>query len=188
MENLDILNIVGENEAYANKVCNLIKDIVCCYYNLPPTAYHSRSRVRQVIKMKQTAVYFIKKSLPKATLQYIGKHVNYDHATVLYSIKQINNHIETDKETKRDIDTISKAVQIENDRLSIDGDLQKEYYYINLNSCKSTKLESGRGIVFSGFSDKEADAIIKKIEEIYNEQISIKEHKNTGLFILEKNN
>ena len=137
--------------------------------------------------MKQATVYFIKKSLPKATLHYIGSQVSYDHSTVVYSLKQVENLMLTDKETKKDISIISKAVAIENDRIRLEGDIQKEYYYINLNTCKSARFGSGKGIVLTGFGDTEIDAIFQKLKDIYNEELVAREHKNTGLFILEKN-
>lgn len=187
MNTEDLINVIGEKEAYANRISTLVKEVVSCYYNLPITAFQSKSRVRQVIKMKQTSVYFMKKFLPKATLIYIGKQMSYDHATVLHCLKQINNLLETDKETKQDIENIARAIEIEQDTIKLDGDLRKEYYYVNLGKCSSIKLEDGRGVVLSGYTEEQASVFLEMLNKFYKENLEIRNHSNTGLFILEKN-
>lgn len=187
METKKLIDAVSHNGAYADKVSMLVKEVVSSYYDMPMTAFQSRSRLRQVIRMKQTCVYFIKKFLPKATLSYIGQQTNYDHCTVIYSIKQVENLYEFNKETKRDIDTLKQVIEIEQDNLRLSGSLKDEYYYINLNECYSAKFFNGNSIVLEGFNEKEAKDFIGKINLLYEEELKLREHKKTGVFILEKN-
>jgi hypothetical protein len=188
METKKLIEVVTHNGAYADRVSTLVKEVVSSYYDMPMTAFQTRSRLRQVIRMKQTCVYFIKKFLPKATLSYIGQQTNYDHCTVIYSIKQVENLYEFNKETKRDIDALKQVIEIEQDRLRLDGNLKDEYYYINLNDCFSAKFFNGKGLVLEGFDEKEAQDFIGKINLLYEEELKLREHKRTGVFILEKIN
>lgn len=187
METKKLIDVVSHNGAYADKVSMLVKEVVSSYYDMPMTAFQSRSRLRQVIRMKQTCVYFIKKFLPKATLSYIGQQTNYDHCTVIYSIKQVENLYEFNKETKRDIDTLKQVIEIEQDNLRLGGNLKDEYYYINLNECYSAKFLDGKAVVLEGFDEKQAQDFIGKINMLYEQELKLREHKKTGVFILEKN-
>ncbi len=186
MEKKKLIEVVSHKEAYADKVSMLVKEIVSSYYDMPITAFQTKSRLKQVIRMKQTSVYFIKKFLPKATLSYIGQQTNYDHCTVIYSIKQVENLYEFNKETKRDIDALSQVIEIEQDRSRLDGNLKNEYYYMNLNNCFSAKFFNGKGLVLEGFDKEQAIDLIDKINLLYEEQLKLREHKSTGVFILEK--
>lgn len=186
----EILNITGENNAYALRICDLVRTVVAGYYDLPITAFNSKSRKRPVVKMKQASVYFIRQALPKATLQYIGQQVgSYDHATVLHCLKTIKNLMETDRETKNEIEQIASKLQLQKDAIRLDGDIEKEYYYINLGSCTSIKLPNGKAIVLTGYSQVELDVFMKVNGLSTNSganKVEPMQHTNTNLFILQK--
>lgn len=175
-----------QKEAYSNRICELVKMIVSSYYQLPISAYDSKSRKRQVIKMKQSSVYFIRKLLPKATLIYIGSQMKYDHATVLHCLKCISNLLETDVETRVDIQQLQKNLEIETDSFRIDGNANKEYHYINLDECSSFKFDDKRGVVLSNFDETQLKEFETFINDFYKLQPERYNHKNTGLFIVEK--
>lgn len=186
MEIDKLTNALEDKEAYANTITNMVKQVVSSYYNMPISAFQSKSRLRPVIRMKQTCVYFIKKFLPKATLMYIGQHTNYDHCSVIYSIKQIENLYEFNKETKQDIDTIRQVIEIEQDKLRLNGDLFKEFYYVDLSVCDSIKLIDGRTIVISGYNTEQKSALIELLNNFYQQNLELHKHNNTGVYILEK--
>ena len=137
--------------------------------------------------MKQASVYFMRKLLPKATLLYIGRQMQYDHATVLHCVKVINNLLETDKETRMDIQALSKNIELETDLIRLDGKVNSEYHFINLDNCTSFKLPDSRGIVLSNFDDDQINEFKAFIQSFYKHKPEPHTHINTGLFIIEKN-
>ena len=138
------------------------------------------------MKLKQTSVYFMRKLLPKATLNYIGSQMGYDHATVLHSLKVINNLLLTDKSTQEDVRLIDAMLQIKQDSIMLGGNINNNYYFVGLDKCDSVKLPNGQSIVFSGMLPKQVDAIVGLLNTHYNAPLEVKKHLNTGLFILEK--
>ena len=97
--NNDITKRINESSAYSSRVAEMVKIVVCNYYNLPITIFQSKSRKREVIICKQTVVYFLRKQLPKATLKHIGAETGYDHASVIHCLKTTQNLIDIDKQT-----------------------------------------------------------------------------------------
>jgi hypothetical protein len=176
-----------QKEAYSNRVCELVKTLVSSYYELPITAYDSKSRKRQVIKMKQATVYFIRQLLPKATLNYIGSQMQYDHATVLHCLKCISNLQQTDRETQMDIQALQKNIELETDSVRLDGNISREYHYISLDVCNSYKFEDTRGIVLSNFDVAQLKEFETFIATYYKLHPTRYTHKKTGLFIIDKN-
>lgn len=183
----EIIDVASEPNAYSKRVCDMIKNIVCNYYELPISVFSGRSRKRVVIKAKQSSVYFIRKALPKATLLQIGKEMDYDHSTVLHCIKTINNLLETDKETQADISAMERTLQLERDAVTLQGDIERDYYYINMADCISVKLPDRKAIVLSRFTQEEALFMLQDSIFLKGQIPSPVEHKNTGLFILQKN-
>lgn len=185
--NKDILKAVANTNAYADRVCELVKTIVASHYKLPVTAYNGKSRKRPVIKMKQSSVYFMRKFLPKVTLEYIGEKMGYDHATVLYHIRTVTNLIEVDKETKNDIAQIEQALQVNHDSINLNGDLRKEYYFVDMTNCASVPLGNKQAVVLCNFNTGQIDEFMGVLKKHYNNDgLQARKHKNTGLFILEE--
>jgi hypothetical protein len=180
------IEAIYQKEAYSNKICELVKTLVSTYYELPISAFNSKSRQRQVIKMKQASVYFIRKLLPKTTLIYIGQQMQYDHATVIHCLKCISNLLETDKETRMDIQALSKNIELQTDFVSPDGNINSDYHYINLDVCDSFKFKDGRGLVLSNWNDLEIKEFEMFMEQFYEQNPERHAHANTGLFIIKK--
>ncbi|MBR7134161.1 MAG: chromosomal replication initiator protein DnaA, partial [Bacteroidaceae bacterium] len=68
------------------------------FYGVEPNSINTRSRKREVVQVRQVAMFLAKKYLDMSTSkigQYIG---NRDHATVLHACKTITNLAETDKQ------------------------------------------------------------------------------------------
>jgi hypothetical protein len=183
MENTKVIDVITNSDTYAKKICDLIKIVVAEYYKLPISVYQSRSRKRSAVRVRQTAVYFIRMALPRVTLNYIGWQIGYNHATVLYCLRNIKNLAETENETRIDLKDIARILQIEQTASNlIDGDIEKEYYYINMHACTSIKLGTGKALVVVGFTD---DELKRFISTNALEQTPVK-HKDTGLYILKR--
>lgn len=180
------IEAIYQKEAYSNKICELVKTLVSTYYELPISAFNSKSRQRQVIKMKQASVYFMRRLLPKTTLLYIGQQMQYDHATVIHCLKCISNLLETDKETRMDIQALSKNIELQTNLVSLDGNINSDYHYINLDVCDSFKFNDGRGIVLSNWNDLEIREFEIFMEQFYEQKPERHPHTNTGLFIIKK--
>jgi chromosomal replication initiator protein len=71
---------------------------------------NSNIRKREVVQVRQIAMYFAKK-YTKLSLSVIGAYCgNKDHATVLHSCKTMSNLIETDKKIRQYIEEIDKKI------------------------------------------------------------------------------
>lgn len=76
---------------------DIIINEVVKYYNTDFETITKKSRKRELVIVRQICMYMLKKCT-KMSLQEIGDAIGMkDHATVLYSIKTINNLIDTDR-------------------------------------------------------------------------------------------
>lgn len=75
-----------------------VKQIVCNYFGIPTTVIDNPARQREIVERRQI-VQALSKEFTKASLSEIGKETaGKDHATVLHSIKQLNNLSDTNSE------------------------------------------------------------------------------------------
>jgi len=184
METKDITKHINESSAYSSRIAEMVKIVVCNYYNLPLTVFQSKSRKREVIICKQTVVYFLRKQLPKATLKHIGMETGYDHATVLHCLKTTQNLIDTDKKTEYDIREMGKMLSMNQDALTME-DISERYYFVNMDECISIKMSDGKAMILVGYNMDEASLIVANNPETMSSILPVP-HKNTKLFILEK--
>lgn len=83
-----------------------VLDVVSAYYRITTTDLLSTKRSRQFVYPRQVSM-FILKELFDLTYKKIGQIFNNrDHSTVIYSIEQISNDIQTDKAKKDDVDKL----------------------------------------------------------------------------------
>ena len=81
------------------------------FYGVEPNSINTRSRKREVVQVRQVAMFLAKKYLDMSTSkigQYIG---NRDHATVLHACKTITNLAETDKQFRSELNQIEISLQ-----------------------------------------------------------------------------
>lgn len=84
---------------------NNIQNIICDYFSVPIDKLVGKTRKRNIVVARQIAMYFAK-NMTELSLKEIGKYFgNRDHATVLYSIKTVNNLVDVDPLFK---ETVSK--------------------------------------------------------------------------------
>ncbi|MDR2868624.1 MAG: chromosomal replication initiator protein DnaA, partial [Bacteroidales bacterium] len=89
-----------------------IQKMVSDYFRIPVATINDNSRKREIVLARQICMYFSKKytKMPYAT---IGLHCGKrDHATVLYSCRNIENLCDTDKNIKQYVEDIEKKIKI----------------------------------------------------------------------------
>ncbi len=105
--------IVGNFSTFEKRAISIedIIKVVTEYYGVEPASIHTRSRKREVVLVRQVAMYLAKKYLDLSTSkigQYIGKR---DHATVLHACKTIANLAETDKQFRNELNQMEISLQ-----------------------------------------------------------------------------
>ncbi len=81
---------------------NVIKKLVCKYYNVSVEDVVSRSRKQNFVRPRQIAIY-LSRHYTDAPLQSIGKSFNRYHATALHSINCIERGIKQDSSIKKQV-------------------------------------------------------------------------------------
>ncbi len=105
-----IVGNFSDYEKHTITIDEIIKK-VSSYYGVEVESLNTRSRKREVVLVRQVAMYLSKKHLDMSTSkigQYIG---NRDHATVLHACKTIANLAETDKQFRNELNEIDLSLQ-----------------------------------------------------------------------------
>jgi len=85
--------------------------IVCEQYKIPVERLVGKSRQRQIVMARQTAMYFTKQYTQKS-LKQIGEYFGgKDHATVLYSCNMAKYLIDSDLIFRERAENIEKKIQ-----------------------------------------------------------------------------
>ena len=91
-----------------------IEDIiekVCKHFELDPVAIHTKSRKREVVQVRQVAMYLSKKHTDSSSSK-IGQLIgNKDHATVLHACKIVKDQFEVDKSFRAEIEEIEASLK-----------------------------------------------------------------------------
>ncbi len=91
-------------------VVDVVKSIVADHYNMKAWNLDVNDRARVIVQARQMAHYFSKQH-SKYSLTEIGRQIgNKDHATVLHSIKTINNLQEVDANIRSDVEKINAKI------------------------------------------------------------------------------
>jgi chromosomal replication initiator protein len=91
---------------------NYILEIACKWFGKPIYIVRGKSRKREIVEVRQTSMYY-SKHLTKKSLGDIGKQIGgKDHATVLHSVKTIQNLRDTDKKFNSKLEDFEKAYGI----------------------------------------------------------------------------
>lgn len=106
-----VLGGISEYEKEPIGIEKIIKT-VADYYNVEVDSVNTKSRKREIVLVRQTAMYLAKKHLDLSTSK-IGYQIGRrDHATVLHACKTIANLLETDKQYRGELSEIEAALQI----------------------------------------------------------------------------
>ena len=89
---------------------DVIKKLVCKYYNVSVEDVISRSRKQNLVRPRQIAIY-LSRHYTDAPLQSIGKSFNRYHATALHSINCIERGIKQDSSIKKQVSFFRKKLE-----------------------------------------------------------------------------
>ena len=91
---------------------NDIIEKVCAHYKIDTSAIHTKTRKREVVQVRQVAMYLAKKHTETSSSK-IGQLIgNKDHATVLHACKTVKDQLEVDKEFKAEIEEIEVGLKL----------------------------------------------------------------------------
>lgn len=167
--------------AYENALVDFVKQVVCKYYCQDLDCLKLFTRRKEIVKVRQVSMYLILKN-SKITLKRLGEHFGFNHATVIYSQRTICGYLEFDKDLQKEIDELQSSIFLKAKAIVNNLDLQKDFYFIDLNNFTSLKIDNSKAIILSGYSADEE----KKIKKLLNYSLLDKKHENTGMYILEK--
>jgi chromosomal replication initiator protein len=71
---------------------------------------NKKTRLSKFVYVRQLYAYFCK-IYTKDSLTKIGKFINKDHATVIFSIKKISGYIDIDKEVKKHVSKLNNILK-----------------------------------------------------------------------------
>ena len=90
---------------------NDIIEKVCSHYKIDTSAIHTKTRKREVVQVRQVAMYLAKKHTDTSSSK-IGQLIgNKDHATVLHACKMVKDQVEVDKAFKNEIEEIEATLR-----------------------------------------------------------------------------
>lgn len=90
---------------------NDIIEKVCSHYKIDASAIHTKTRKREVVQVRQVAMYLAKKHTDTSSSK-IGQLIgNKDHATVLHACKIVKDQVEVDKAFKNEIEEIEATLR-----------------------------------------------------------------------------
>ena len=81
---------------HINSTLGAILDYVCLETNISKNDILSTNHQRSIVEARQVFCYLAKKNT-EYSLTDIGRFINRNHATVIYSIRTVDNLLETDK-------------------------------------------------------------------------------------------
>jgi hypothetical protein len=158
---------------------NYIVELVINFYGADKDKIINNGRKFEVVRVRQIAHYLLRKNT-KTTLGKIGKYFNgKDHATVINSIKAVNNMIDTDKITKTEVGHLQSLIDKKFDVFK--RNKFYHYYFIDFNNFTSFKINDKKGLMLTGFNNEE----LEKIKEFIGNIKESKEHENTAFYILD---
>jgi len=197
MKKFNLFNMIDKEEAFlellSNKrkridenIVNYILTIIQIYCDLQYDYYFKKSRKVELVKARHLAMYFAKE-YTETSLKKLGRKFNKDHSTIIHGIKRIKNGIKNngryEPDISKDVKNIKKIIHTRISAMLGDVDIEEQYYYIDLNSIYSIKIDNTKSIILNGFNEEEANAFIQSFKNVKEE---LKEHQNTGIYILEK--
>ena len=163
-------------------IVNYILTIIQIYSDLKYDYYFKKSRKVELVKARHLAMYFAKE-YTEISLKKLGRKFNKDHSTIIHGINRIKNGIKYEPDVSKDVKNIKKIIHTRISAMLGDVDIEEQYYYIDLNSIYSIKIDNTKSIILNGFNEEEANAFIQSFKNVKEE---LKEHQNTGIYILEK--
>ena len=175
--------ILSTNRNYIdNNIFNYIIDVVEMYCKIDKDYYYRKTRKPKYVRARHLVMYFTKK-YTKLSLKTIARKFQKDHTTILHGISRVTDGIKYEKIIKESVKNIEQIINTKVNAMLGDVNVDRDYYYIDLNNIYSLKIDDTKTIIFNGFNNEEAFLFMNSFKKIKEE---LKEHKNTGIYILEK--
>jgi chromosomal replication initiator protein len=102
-----VKNIVNQRRKIT---VELIKKLICTYYNVSVEDLVSRSRKQGLVRPRQMAIY-LSRRFTDSPLQAIGKSFNRFHATALHSINCIEQAMKEDPSTRQQVEFFRQKLE-----------------------------------------------------------------------------
>ena len=105
--------IVGDLSTFEKRPITIEQIVkkVADFYGVESSCINTRSRKREIVLVRQVAMYLAKKYLDLSTSK-IGQRIgNRDHAPVLHACKTITNLAETDKQFRHELSQLEISLQ-----------------------------------------------------------------------------
>lgn len=87
-----------------------ISKLICKYYKIENAVLPSKSR-KKIHTYPRNMYIYLSRNYSDATLEEIGKSINRNHSTVIYSSEVIEKKIKLDKKVKNQVDFLSQKIQ-----------------------------------------------------------------------------
>ncbi len=81
---------------------NSIEKLICSHYSQDIEMLRTVKRQREYVECRQVIMFFLK-NFSGMSLMQIGRRFNRDHTTVIHSVQEVYNRIETNDHFKKQI-------------------------------------------------------------------------------------
>ena len=173
--------LLESKNKHSNELASFILKAVGIFYQVEEDYYVMKTRKREIIEARQMSMYMIRRHTD-LTLKKIAKFYERDHATVLHSIKKIEDYKFYDKHVRREIKDIEYMIKYRASALKENADWRKEYFFVDLNNIYSFTFSEDKAIILSGYDDQS----MEKLKNSFIGLKSVRKHDKTGMYILEK--
>jgi glutaredoxin 2 len=174
--------IMMSNSTHNMRLVDYTIKLVANYYNIEYDFAQKNSRKREICFPRQVAMYLLKENT-NLSLSQIGMFFNgKDHATVLHAKRTIVNLMQSDKQINDDVKKLQKVIKFKSSAIKRNINMDKEFYYIDLNDYTSFRIKDNKAILVTGFSPEEISEITNVVENI----VETRNHLDTGLYIIEQ--
>ena len=89
---------------------NTIQKIICKYYKIENSVLPSKSR-KKIHTFPRNMYVYLSRNYSDATLEEIGKSINRNHSTIIYSSEVIEKKMKLDKKVKNQVDFLSERIK-----------------------------------------------------------------------------
>lgn len=131
------------------KTLDSIMTIVCRYYLVEKRLVLSKKRDKEIVMARQMFCSLSRK-YTRSTFKLIGEFINRNHATVLHSVRKVDDLVDFDREMKYDRDTIVDMNPQLNDVNGLIYNIQKvstdDAYLYDTNGF--SKVDTLRGVTY----------------------------------------
>lgn len=110
----DIIKDITTDSLPVSVIVEKILETVSETYGVSLDDMKSSARAQNISQARNVAMYVMKKVIANITLKEIGVYFNKDHATVIHSVKRIEDTIEKDQLFKNTVNNIIREVREKN--------------------------------------------------------------------------